>query len=157
MNLLKNQSQFIKDFILQSIVFFLVLMIPTVYVSSRPNESGGFIGEYFIEDLIDSVLNSDKPIYISLFYYPIIFFIGSLSISFFSSIFNIYIVCYNKFRKNKEDNIAFKIVILFAGNTIYIIWLSLGNGSYIYYLYGVPIMLTSIFYLIFRRKYMTTI
>lgn len=151
MNLSKKQYWFIKDFILQSIVFFLALMIPTVYVSGRNDGFGNFIGEYLVEDLISDIFYSDKPFYISVFYYPFICFVYSIKVSFFVSIFNIYMINYNKFRKDKEDYIAFKILIIFTINTLYIIWLTLGYGNYVYYLSGIPIMITTIIYLFYKK------
>lgn len=151
MNLSKKPYWFIKDFILHSIIFFLALMIPTVYVSNRHDGFGNLIGEYLVENLISNIFYSDKPFYISFFYYPIMCFVYSLRQSFFVSIFNIYMINYNKFRKNEDYYYALKILMIFTVNAIYVIWLTLGYGNYIYYLSGIPIMITTIIYLIYKK------
>lgn len=151
MNLSKKQYWFIKDFIFQSVVFFFTLMIPTVYASNRQDEFGNLIGQYIVEDLIHQIFYSEKPFYIAVFYYPIMYFVYSLRESFFLSIFNIYMINYNKFRKKEEDYNSFKVLIIFIVNTIYVIWLSLGYGNYVYYLSGIPVILTTIIFLIYKK------
>lgn len=151
MSLLKNQSWFIKDLIYQSIVFFLSLLLPTVYVSKSIDTFGNSINEYFVEDLIKNIINSDKNIILSSFYHISNSYLGSLVYSLFPIIINIYIINYNNFRIKKVDYFAFKLLILFILNTLYVSYLTIGKGDFIYFLFGIPVMITTIYYIIYKK------
>jgi hypothetical protein len=151
MNLSKKQYWFIKDIIFQSIVFFIASFIPTVYIGRHLNDNGTPENYYLFEGLNSNILRSNKPLYISVLYYPIMYFVYSLRESFFISIFNAYMNNHNEFRIKKEDYKAFKILIIFTVNSMYVIWLTLGYGNYVYYLSGIPIMITTIIYLIYKK------
>lgn len=151
MSLLKNQFWFIKDLIYQSIIFFLALLLPTVYVSKSIDTFGNSVSEYFVEDLIDNIINSDKNIILSSLYYIIISYIGSLVYSLFPIIVNTYMMNYNNFRIIKEDYYAFKLLILFILNATYVIFLTLGKGDFIYYLFGIPVLITTLYYILYKK------
>jgi hypothetical protein len=140
-----------KDFIFQTIVFYLI------FISSLGNlgwKIGIFEKPKYHEIIYESEI-STLPILISYPYYFLLFYIGTMLYSIVPILVNIYFIRINKFRILESDYVILKILFMILANLGYLLSWMLIYSELIYRDLMYPIVITLFTYLtifVFRKQ-----
>ena len=140
-----------KDFIFQTIVFYLI------FISSLRNlgwKIGIFEKPKYHEIIYESEI-STLPILISYPYYFLLFYIGTMLYSIVPILVNIYFIRINKFRILESDYVILKILFMILANLGYLLSWMLIYSELIYRDLMYPIVITLFTYLtifVFRKQ-----
>lgn len=144
MNSYKKISIYIKDFLFQSIIFYLTLLSP---LGSLGWKLGVFEKPMYY-DIIYESKRSSLPILISHTYYFFLFYFGSFLLSAFPIMCNIYFIRINKFRLFENDFILLKVLFMISANLAYLYICMFLYSELIYRDFLFPLGLTLTIYLI---------
>ena len=142
MNLLKRVLLYYKDFIFQSIVFYILYISPLGSVGWKIGVFDESLIERFFLDIGKEPLQSLLHL---IYYLPC-----SILYSFPVSISNIYLWHFNKFRMGESDYLPLKILFMIAVSGLYIAYSvkAFGHFGMLTLIFLFPIALTTLFYLV---------
>jgi hypothetical protein len=149
MKLLKRVLSYYKDFIFQSVVFYMLMISPLGSIGWKIGIFETSIIEHLFRDFLEEPMQLPIRIIWGLSVSPIYSFPISIS--------NIYLWHFNKFRIGEDDYLPLKILFMFSVSGLYIAYSAKAFGHFgsLTLIYLFPIALTTllyIFWLLWREK-----